>query len=272
VGAVDYDQDPPQAGVAEGVVEPFGEFSTTINVTLGNAAALPASLKGTDGFRYQVECEGNLSGGGVSDSNSAYWSADYVYLADRNFPGWPCLPAAAEEDGRQLVIGPRDVVGIQMTRKVYVPPSGGFARYLEILTNPGDTPVTVPVYMASGLVSGSSTRIVAAPTSTGHTYALTDSSECCRPVLGHVFAGPGGRLAVSTTHFDSGDGEVFYTWKVTIGPEETVALMHFDVQRDRQDEAGAREQAEALVNLTDPHALDGMTAGERSQVVNFDVP
>jgi hypothetical protein len=48
--------------------------------------------------------------------------------------------------------------------------------------------------------------------------------------------------------------------------------MHFAVQRDRLDSAGATQQAEDLASLTDPRALDGMTPLERSQVVNFDVP
>ena len=71
---------------------------------------------------------------------------------------------------------------------------------------------------------GGSTRIVASPASTGRSYALTDSSECCRPVLGHVFAGPGGRVGVSSTRFETGNGNVSYRWTVTIGPRETVAL------------------------------------------------
>jgi hypothetical protein len=159
-----------------------------------------------------------------------------------------------------------------MTRQVYVPPSGGFARYLELLTNPGAAPVTVPVSVDGYLASYESTRIVASPASTGRRYALTDSGECCRPVLGHVFAGAGGRVGVASTLFDEGGGYFSYRWTVTIGPGETVALMHFAVQRDRLDTAGATQQAEALANLTDPRALDGMTLLERSQVVNFDVP
>jgi hypothetical protein len=272
VGAVDYDAVPPGAGLAEGVVGPPSDSQARIDVTLGNAALLTANLAGSDGFRYDLQCEGTLSGGGLTGGFAAYQGAYSVALAGRGFPGWPCLPASAEEGGRELGIGPRDAAGIQMTRKVYVPPSGGFARYLEVLTNRGAAPVTVPVSVESDLASGWSTRIVASPASTWRNYALTDSSECCLPVLGHVFAGPSGRVGVRTTRFDPGDGFVSYAWTLTIGPGETVALMHFAVQRDRLDTAGARQQAEALVNLTDPRVLDGMTPLERSQVVNFDVP
>jgi hypothetical protein len=259
-----------RAGLAEGVATVGSP--ATIDVTLGNAAALPVPLAGSDGFRYDLGCEGTLSGGGVSADDAAYWGAYYVAVASRSFPGWPCLPASAEQGGRQLAIGPRDVAGIEVTRKVHVPPSGGFARYLEVLTNTGAGAVTVPVHVESDLVSSASTRIVASPASTGRTYALTDSTECCRPLLGHVFAGPGGRVGVSSTWFESGDGYSSCGWTVTIGPGQTVALMHFAVQRDRLDAAGARQQAEGLVNLTDPRALEGMTTEERSRVVNFDVP
>jgi hypothetical protein len=268
VGAVDGAGDPPLAGLAEGEA---GPGSSTVDVGLGNAVSLSADLAGSDGFQYVVDCNGTLTGGGTSDASAAYWSANYLSVADRGFPGWPCLPALADEEGRELAIGARDVAGIRVARKVYVPPYGGFARYLEVLTNTGTAPVTVPVTVAGNLRSDAATRILASPASTGRTYALTDADECCRPVLGHVFAGPDGRVVVQATHFDPGDGYYSYRWTVTIGPGATVAFMHFAVQRDRQDADGARQQAEALVSLADPHALEGMTSEERSQVVNFDV-
>ncbi len=48
--------------------------------------------------------------------------------------------------------------------------------------------------------------------------------------------------------------------------------MHFAVQHEPNDEAGAQTQAEALVNLTDPNALSGMSADEKACVVNFAIP
>ena len=47
--------------------------------------------------------------------------------------------------------------------------------------------------------------------------------------------------------------------------------MHFAVQRDPSDAAGAQTQAQALVNLADPNALAGMTPAEKLQVVNFQI-
>jgi len=59
---------------------------------------------------------------------------------------------------------------------------------------------------------------------------------------------------------------------VTVPAGQTVILMHFGVQRDVTDDAGAVAQAQALVNLTDPNALTGMSAAEQSEVINFVVP
>ena len=49
-------------------------------------------------------------------------------------------------------------------------------------------------------------------------------------------------------------------------------MMHFAIQRAPLDTAGAQSQAVALVNLSDPSALAGMSADEKAQVVNFNVP
>ena len=56
---------------------------------------------------------------------------------------------------------------------------------------------------------------------------------------------------------------------MTLAPGESVALLHFTAQRVSQDRAGARAQAEALVNLTDPKALYGLTAQEKALIKNF---
>jgi len=40
---------------------------------------------------------------------------------------------------------------LNVTRKIYLPQDGYFARYLEILTNPGSTPVTVDLRVTSNM-------------------------------------------------------------------------------------------------------------------------
>ncbi len=59
---------------------------------------------------------------------------------------------------------------------------------------------------------------------------------------------------------------------VTVAPGQSVSLMHFAVQREPSDAAGAEAQARALSELTDPDALTGMSAAETARVVNFRIP
>ena len=66
-------------------------------------------------------------------------------------------------------------------------------------------------------------------------------------------------------------GPSFYEWAVTIPAGESLTFMHFAVQREPTDTAGAAAQALSLASLTDPRALDGMTAAEKAQVVNFKI-
>jgi hypothetical protein len=48
--------------------------------------------------------------------------------------------------------------------------------------------------------------------------------------------------------------------------------MHFGVQRPPSDLAGTKSQAAALVNLTDPNAVSGMSAAQKAAVANFVIP
>jgi hypothetical protein len=67
--------------------------------------------------------------------------------------------------------------------------------------------------------------------------------------------------------------EVFYRWdNISIPAGQTVILMHFGVQRPPSDLVGTKAQAAALVNLTDPNALSGMTSAEKAAVANFIIP
>jgi hypothetical protein len=58
---------------------------------------------------------------------------------------------------------------------------------------------------------------------------------------------------------------------MTSAPGESKTFMHFAVQRAPTDTAAAETQAQALVNLTDPNVLAGMTAEEKARVVNFKI-
>jgi hypothetical protein len=120
------------------------------------------------------------------------------------------------------------------------------------------------------------------PNVTGNTYAVTLASPSSQaeegsagrvipPALAHVFANTTALVPVEAVFFQRLDGTSYYRWTVTIPAGESVTLMHFAVQRDPTDTAGAEAQAQALVNLSDANALLGMTAQDKARVVNFKI-
>ena len=245
---------------------------TGLNVSLGNATAFPYNLDGTDGFRYDVYGDGSLSAGGTIDGRlKSWWGCFYLRLnGDYSRSVGGTIP---ELDGRQLVIGPTMLQGLLVTRKVYVPREGKFVRFMEVLTNPTATDITLNAYMETSIQSDKLTRVFVSPNSNGNLYGVVDNpGSTTNAANGFVMGGPGARVTSNYAQFMNGNGFPFYTWNVTIPAGQTRILMHYGVQRGATDAAGAKAQAEALANLTDAQALDGLTEVEKSQVLNFNIP
>jgi hypothetical protein len=245
---------------------------SNFDLTLGSALREPFNLEGADDFRYDIYSDGSLGSGGTNDNSLRSYDGAFSLLFNNAY-----LPAVegitAEENGRQAVAGPVGMDDLSVTRKVFAPASGGFARYLEIISNPTGTDINVNVKAAVRLNSGDETRVVALPSANGNLYAVTDNRTGARTsALAFVFAGPGAAVGVNSAEFRNRSDYQSYNWNVTIPAGQTRILMHFAVQRGAADSAGAKSQAEALVNLSDPHALERMSAAERSQVVNFQIP
>jgi hypothetical protein len=276
------ESNPSSAGLI--TVQLPGNQPLNANITLGNAFTFRFpffqifNLDGADGFRYDVQCDGELIDGGTVDRhlNDAYDGNYRLGLSGLQFNRqFPCLSAGLlDAGGRQVALGYATFGNLQVTRKIFSPAAGGFARYLEILTNPSAAPVTTSIIISSNLGSDNNTRIVVAPSATSFTYAITDQSGiCCDPLLAHIFSGAAPRLPIGAFQFLNNNDDIFYRWdNISIQPGQTVIIMHFAVQRDPSDLTGTRAQADALANLTDPNALAGMTSAEKAAVLNFNVP
>jgi YD repeat-containing protein len=269
VRVVAYDNNFNLLGFSESQLTPT--TPATINVISGgdNFTFGSLTLSGTDGFQYTINCEAELSGGG---NPSAGLTGPYsgAYVLEINAITFPCLDfGSLAQNSAEIDLGSVGFGGaVQLTRKVFSPSGGRFTRYLDEITNPTNSAASLTVQVNSNLASGGNTRVVVDPTSTNNTYAVTDNNGmCCQPALAHVFGAAGATLPVSSTQFQNANGSVFYRWEVTIAPGQTVILMHFAVQA--LDDVGATSEAQALVNLTDPDTLDGMSLTERTQVENF---
>jgi hypothetical protein len=245
----------------------------TLDAQYGNAVYFRANMDGSDGFRYDVNGDATLASGGTTFPrlSSAYRSADSLQVNGLGFPSFDAAPV--DPIRRQVTFGPASVAGLLVTRKMFVPAAGGFARYLEIVSNPTTAPIMTTLAINGYYGSGLQTRVVVAPSSTGGTYSVTDAGGyCCYPALAHVFQGSGSPLVSASTTTIGSDGSLSLTYNVTINPGVTVILMHFEAQRDTRDTTGADSEAQALVNLTDANALAGMSNAEKGAVVNFVIP
>jgi hypothetical protein len=279
VAASVFDNGSSQPGQASGTVTV--SQPATINVTLGNAVSINNfprfEFDGADGFRYDPACDGDLGSGGRVDRSlgSAYSGAEFLNIDGDSF-SFPCaFTALPEANGNQIVIGSAGIGGANITRKIFSPAAGGFARYLEIVTNPTSTPLTISVGQESFLRSFNDTRLLVNPADTGNTYYVaSEAFSCCQnPNVAEVMAGPNAAVPVSTVQFRSSNSDISYQWNtVTIPAGQTVIFMHFALQHDPSDNAGLKAQAVALANLSDPNALVGMSDAEKSQVVNFSIP
>lgn len=260
-----------EAGFRQGLLTTtgLGEF----DVMLGNAVGLAYNLDGADGFRYDVGGGGAFAHGGTVDGSLQAYSAGQVLVLNGNDYVPRLDEGVLEANGRQVVVGQTGLDNLYITRKIYSPAEGRFARFLEVLTNPTNADINVNVRIEHNLSSDSRTRVVVSPSSTGNHYAVTDNSFGSeKPALADVFGGPGAAVPINAAYFINGYRYAYYNWNVTIPAGQTRIIMHYAVQRPPSDTAGARAQAEALVNLSDAKALEGMTAGERAQVVNFNIP
>jgi hypothetical protein len=257
------------AGHSTGSITPAGPLTLDVVAGFGGAVRtdqIPPA--GADNVPYRTGCSGTIHG----HEDLTPYNAAYVLRV--NGTPFDCADqATSEANGRQIAYGPYPLAGLQVTRRVFVPAAGGFARFLERFSNPGTTAIEVDVKIES--TWSALANLFVAPDQTGRTYAVTEDGThgaSGRETAGHVFAGAGGITPPWAVDFQPMVGPSSYNYRITVPAGATVTLMHFTVQRQGSDAAGAQTQASALANLTDPHAVAEMTAEEKARVVNFRIP
>ncbi len=289
-------------GNGTGTVDAHESMATANILLSASFDPNPIGLYDANGLYYDIEGNGTLSSGtaAVFVPGGSNRGAQQLELLSQDgstvgaFAGVGYGPF--EEGGRELVVWQDGVLGANVVRKVYVPRDGYFARYLDILSNPGNTPLTFGVRLTSHyrfitkvqggfrfnreprLVSTSSGDALAGP---GDRWVALDDDEDLDPFLvgqlpavSEVFDGDGASLSASvvefTLDFNASFGRSRQTWQdVTIPAGQSVALLHFVAEQVSR--AGARAAAVRLAQLP-PEALAGLSTEERSMVLNFAVP
>ena len=271
-------------GEAAGTIEDDGSVVTADILLVANAIVTPVVRHDASNFRFDIQGDGRVASSLLDDGRLD------VIVNGQPAAFEPQAIATFENAGREIAVRGANLAGLNVTRKVFVPLDGYFARRLEILSNPTPAPMTVDVRAtavlppegsgAPGIVrtsSGDGALAVGASASADRWVAFDDSAEldpflsANQAPIGFAFDGEGGaERADLATVVTAANTTLRYGWNsVSIAPGETIALMHFVTRQVAR--TGATSAAERLVQLP-PEALAGLSVEELSWIRNFAIP
>ena len=272
-------------GEAAGMLNADGDTASGDMVLQNNAFTPPRTLLDGNLYSYDIQQDGTLKNGqgSVFSQANGKGGAALELSAGGSVIPFDGDPIATQEDGaKELALRQQNLSGLNLTRKVYVPQDGYFARYLEILSNPTEAPVRIDLsirtsFSADGAAlvatsSGDSELRIADPGSRDYFAVVDDGNQALPPAVALVWGGSGA-LAPASAQFSPAAGSrasLQVSWQpLTVPPGETLALLHFAVQGIGRD--GAEAAAERLVQLP-PEALSGLSEAELAAIANFAMP
>ncbi|WP_290518071.1 Ig-like domain-containing protein [Alcanivorax sp.] len=227
---------------------------------------LPFNLNDASGFLWDVERDGNINDG----TSDAYDGGLRLAVNNNSFNDF--TSALTEDDKRELIIGSEVISDLVVTRKIYVPTDGTFARFLEVIENPTDMPIPASVRIQSNFGLDSGTQVIS--TSSGDalldpadTSIVTDDSSNGGgdPTLFQLWGTSASTLLADTVSMSGDNLSVQYT-DVSVPANDRIIVMHVASQNANQSDATAN--LSSLVTL--PEVLTaGMNLDELEDVVNF---
>src|SRR5262249_35301257 len=140
-----------------GTIDHDGQTLTIDLLLQNNLTDLPTKRWDASNFLVDVQKDASILSGTSNvfggQTTGRTWGAS---LLDIVAGGTPARFTGAsfgttEDQAREVVVHQDGLNGLNVTRKVFVPSAGYFARYLEELTNPTDQPITVDVRVTSYL-------------------------------------------------------------------------------------------------------------------------
>lgn len=225
---------------------------------LTDIASFDVYLTDGAGEEWDIDGQGDIDDG----SSDTYDGMFYLYVDGFTFPAQAATSATAKiEDDREVVLGP--VVdlggsGLDVTRKIYVPETGSFARFAEILVNNTASDITVDVMIDGNLGSDESTNAVHY-SSNGNTEA--DAGDVWMtmkwdddPTAGFFF--PGATPAKSSD-------DIEYSWNDLVIPAgETVVLVHWGFQGSSRSPMEMADDLDQIEQDLPDEMVDGLSIAE----------
>jgi LPXTG-motif cell wall-anchored protein len=263
------------------------------NITFNTTSSASAAL--SEGSMTAPSATVTTSAGGVATTalNDAFdgYGSLFVDLGAPNVNGAvsthtyrPAVAPTADVDcaSRQYNFAVQSMQGLDVSRSIYVPTDGDYARHLNTLTNPTAAAITVSVATMNNLGSDSNTRITGS--SSGDQVAdLTDSwvgtfqnysgISSSDPREAHVIQGNATpSLAPANVTFVDGDDNPTWGWTVTVQPGETISLMSYVVAETTKARAAASATSLAAMTPLGDGTVPGlrcMTSAQLNSVANF---
>jgi len=251
--------------------------SATLNVPVGQRVALPVAFapfhfSGTFLSEVPNTCEPFCVEARVT-----------MTAGDTYEPFMDPGSASPSGDGRELTVvfhtSPQH--GLQTTlrlvRRLYVRADGRFARIVDTIENVGDAAASANYIFTARAYAGAG---VVAEILGGGTIDVSDeaiafqSDQLTAETTGFAIRGTGGQAATSTYDDNNGSwrGAAFSWENLSLNPGEKVAFMSFIVFDRGSQAASVPARLQALLDLSDPAALEGLSAADRALIVNWILP
>ena len=298
------------AGSATGAI-PSNGGTATANIVL-STTAFPVSLNPAahlfDGnnFPYDVAPNGTIASGfeytfnGDFSANAGGMNLNILVNNSVN-PFTGASEGTSQQNGNEIDIQQTNLAGLAVTRKVYTPNSGYFSRYLDILNNPGSTPITIGVRYVTNIRPTNTAFPGVLATSTGNSapsnldnwmtvgddvdqdpFQTFTRANFVIPELAFVYQGSGAPIQATSASFNllpvnivtqifsGGNSEIGQAESefdnVTIPAGGSVAFLNFVTQQTSR--AGALAAAQRIVQLP-TETLTGISSTELSEILNF---
>jgi hypothetical protein len=272
-GVATHGADPHGLGWEDGQVAAGNTTPITLRIS-PNRRWFPIEITGEDDVARQLHSEGQVTD---DDFDCRPFCGVFAQIDDEWFP--PPGTGYVHPDGREVTIGPRHTeAGLEISRRVFVPPAGGYVRYLDVIHNPGAASITARYHVEQGHEGAWTTSA----TSSGDAvfdaadhYVVAHDTDGESPEVVLVSSGADAPVAHGdpSSLFEEEENFTYYgpVWPaLTVAPGQTVILMHFVIERPAGELAQAVSAAEALL-VPDATALSYLTEAEKTQIINFQI-
>ncbi|MBT4935184.1 hypothetical protein HON15_00250 [Candidatus Woesearchaeota archaeon] len=243
------------------------------NLKLGDGLTTLSAISLFDNHSFTYDIQ---DGCDIADGQSDVFDGGLkLYINNTEYTG---TRSTTEDDGREAFCNGQTRSLLNISRKVYVPKTANWSRYLDVLHNPTAGTVCVDVNISSNMGSDGSDFMNTSDNNkswelTDHWMMWDDTNIAAGDdAAGFVYQQDGASETIDSLKPVTASGGLNkWGWgNVCVGAGSTKILMHFFTQRDTRAQSEA-ESTDIYNNFNDAEHLSGMSDAEKTQVVNWEI-